>query len=193
MRRASIHASAGSWPKVEKCGVITLDWGDRHRRRVLLTDDAGGEFLLDLPQALHLADGDGLQLDAGGWIEVHAADEAVMDVTATDAAALARLAWHIGNRHKPVQILSAGALRLSQDHVLVEMVRGLGGAVELKQAPFQPEPGAYATTKGGPALHSHDHAHDHGHDHDHSHDHSHDHQGHDGHGHRHHGHRHSHG
>lgn len=187
MRRAAIHASAGSWPKAEKCGAITLDWGDRHRRRVLLTDDAGGEFLLDLPQALHLTDGDGLQLDAGGWIEVHAADEEVMDVTATDAAALARLAWHIGNRHKPVQILSAGALRLPQDHVLVEMVRGLGGAVELKQAPFQPEPGAYATTKGGPALHSHGHEHGHGHGHDHHH------HSHDDHAHHHHGHRHSHG
>jgi len=184
MRRASIHAPAGSWPKAEKRATITLDWGDRHRRRILLTDDAGAEFLLDLPQALHLADGDGLQLDAGGWVEVHAADEAVMDVTASDAAALARLAWHIGNRHKPVQILSAGALRLPQDHVLEEMVRGLGGAVEMKRAPFQPEPGAYATTKGGPAMHGHDHTHDHGHDHHHDHDH---------HGHDHHGHRHHHG
>ena len=180
MRRAAIHASAGSWPQDEKRGTITLDWGDRHRRRVLLTDDSGAEFLLDLPQALHLANGDGLQLNDGGWIEVHAAAESVMDVTATDAAALARLAWHIGNRHKPVQILSAGALRLPQDHVLEEMVRGLGGAVELKLAPFQPDPGAYATTKGGPARHDHDHGHDHPHDH-----HGHDHHGHDHHGHHH--------
>lgn len=186
MRRAAIHASAGSWPKAEKLAAITLDWGDRHRRRILLTDDAGAEFLLDLPQALHLADGDGLQIESGGWIEVRAADEAVMDVTATDAAALARLAWHIGNRHKPVQILSAGALRLPQDHVLVEMVRGLGGAVELKQAPFQPEPGAYATAKGGPALQGHAHMHDHDHHH-------HDHHDHDHPGHSHQEHRHRHG
>ncbi|HWT96848.1 MAG TPA: urease accessory protein UreE [Terriglobales bacterium] len=191
MRRAATHAPAGSWPKAEKLAAITLDWGDRHRRRILLTDDAGAEFLLDLPEALHLADGDGLQLDAGGWVEVRAADEAVMDVTATDAAALARLAWHIGNRHKPVQILSAGALRLPQDHVLEEMVRGLGGAVEMKHAPFQPEPGAYATTKGGPALQGHDHVHDRDHGHHHDHDHSHD--GHDHHGHSHQEHRHRHG
>lgn len=167
MRRAAIHAIAGSWPRAEKIGEITLDWGDRHRRRVLLTDDAGAEFLLDLPAALHLADGDGLQLDEGGWIDVRAADEAVIDVTARDAAALARLAWHIGNRHKPVQILSDGALRLPQDHVLVEMIIGLGGKVTAKQAPFQPEPGAYATAKSGPVSHGHDHAHSHDHDHHH--------------------------
>lgn len=192
MRRASVHVLAGSWPKAEKGGTITLDWGDRHRRRVLLTDDDGGEFLLDLPQASHLADGDGLQLDEGGWIEVRAADEAVMDVTARDAAALARLAWHIGNRHKPVQILSAGALRLPQDHVLEEMIRGLGGAVLQKQAPFQPEPGAYATGKGGSLAHGHDHGY--GHDHG-GHDHHHDDHGHDDHGHDHHhpGHDHRHG
>ncbi|HVJ43999.1 MAG TPA: urease accessory protein UreE [Dongiaceae bacterium] len=189
MRRASIHAPAGSWPRAEQSGTITLDWGDRHRRRVLLTDDAGGEFLLDLPHALHLSDGDGLQLDAGGWIEVRAADEAVMDVTARDAAALARLAWHIGNRHKPVQILSAGALRLPQDHVLEEMIRGLGGAVLQKQAPFQPEAGAYATGKGGPIAHGHDHGHGHADDHHHD-DHGHDDHGHDPH---HHGHAHHHG
>jgi urease accessory protein len=99
----------------------------------------------------------------------------VMDVTASDAAALARLAWHIGNRHKPVQILSAGALRLPQDHVLEAMIRGLGGAVQLKQAPFQPEPGAYATGKGGPLAHGHDHGHHHDHGHDHPHDHHHAH------------------
>jgi urease accessory protein len=101
-------------------------------------------------------------------------------VTAADAAALARLAWHIGNRHKPVQILSNGALRLPQDHVLVEMITGLGGKVIARQAPFQPEPGAYATTKAGPTMHAHDHQHghdhagDHGHDHHHGADHHHD-------------------
>jgi urease accessory protein len=181
MRRAAIHAIAGSWPRADRIGQITLDWGDRHRRRVLLRDDAGAEFLLDLPAALHLADGDGLQLDVGGWVEVRAADEAVIDVTARDAAALARLAWHIGNRHKPVQILSDGALRLPQDHVLVEMIIGLGGNVTAKQAPFQPEPGAYATTKGGPVSQDHGHDHDDGHRHGHSHEHDHAH----GAGHRH--------
>ncbi len=173
MRRAAVHVLAGSWPQAEKVGAITLDWGDRHRRRVLMADDAGDEFLLDLPAALHLAEGDGLLLDQGGWIEVHAADEAVIDVTAADAAALARLAWHIGNRHKPVQILSDGALRLPQDHVLVEMITGLGGKVIARQAPFQPEPGAYATTKGGPTMHAHDHQHGHDHAGDHGHNHHH--------------------
>jgi urease accessory protein len=171
MRRAVLHAPLGSWTHAEKVAAITLDWADRHRRRILMTDDAGGEFLLDLTVAVHLAEGDGLQLEQGGWVEVHAAPEAVIDVTAADAAALARLAWHIGNRHKPVQILSDGALRLPLDHVLVEMITGLGGKVSAKQAAFQPEPGAYATTKGGltPLGHGHDHPHDHAHGHDHHH------------------------
>jgi urease accessory protein len=158
MRRAvSVHAS-GTWPLGEAVGSITLPFADRHRRRVRMLDDVGEEFLLDLPHAVLLAEGDGLALDGGGWIAVHAADEEVAEVKCTTPEALVRIAWHIGNRHMPLQILGGGVLRLPYDPVLVTMIHGLGAGIECRLAPFHPEGGAYA--QGG----HHDHAacaHDH--------------------------------
>jgi len=113
-----------------------------------LDDDAGAPFLLDLPEATALADGDGLALDGGGFIRVRAAPEAVLEVRGRDAAHTARLAWHIGNRHVPLQVLADGALRIRDDHVLAAMLEGLGAALERKSAPFAPEPGADAHGRG---------------------------------------------
>jgi len=144
MQRAiSLHRT-GNWPAEQARSSITLAWADRHRRRLVMTDDSGGDFLLDLPTASLLADGDGLQLSDGGWIAVHAATESVADITCDDAETLVRIAWHIGNRHASVQILPGGGLRIQDDHVLVPMVEALGGHILRHHAAFHAESGAYA-------------------------------------------------
>ena len=106
------------------------------------------KFLLDLERPIALKDGDGLLLDDGGIILVKAADEKVADISAPTAADIARIAWHIGNRHTPLQVLDDGGLRFQDDGVLSKMVEGLGGKVTFRTAAFSPESGAYAA-KGG--------------------------------------------
>lgn len=165
MRRAVAVLSKSFWPLAEAVGTVTLAFHDRHRRRVRMSEDSGADFLLDLPQAAVLGDGDGLVLEGGGYIQVRAASEAVADIFGASSEHLAKLAWHIGNRHVPLQVLPNGVLRILDDHVLVDMVHGLGAEVVRHRAPFAPEAGAYA---GG---HKHEHAHDHGHPHEASHDH----------------------
>lgn len=143
MRHAISRHPAGSWPAESAQASITLAWADRHRRRLMMTDDNGHAFLLDLPETVRLAEGDGLALEGGGWIMVRAAVEAVADILCSSNEQLARIAWHIGNRHAPLQVLEGGALRILDDHVLVAMVEGLGGTVERAIAPFHAEGGAY--------------------------------------------------
>ncbi|MHC8491832.1 urease accessory protein UreE [Thalassospira sp. SM2505] len=172
---------------MEVRGTVTLAFSDRHRRRIRLMDDAGEPFLLDLPHAVRLADGDRLRLVDGGVIVVRAADEPVLTITASGPIAAAKLAWHIGNRHTPVEVLKDGRLRIIDDHVMRDMITGLGGVVDQEIAPFNPLNGAYHGL-GGAHGHSHGNDHfdheDHGRDHKHGHSHSH------GHGHSH---SHSHG
>lgn len=159
MRRATTVCQAGTWPEAEALATVTLDYEDRHRRRIRLTDDDGAPFLLDLAEATRLGEGDGLAVSEGGYIRVCAAAEPVADVRCRTLTETARMAWHIGNRHIPVEVLADGALRIRDDHVIVDMARRLGAEVEQKTAPFSPEPGAYAA--------GNDHGHDHGHGHDH--------------------------
>jgi len=123
---------------------VTLAYDDRHRRRVRLVTDGGAAFLLDLPEARALRHGDLLRLDDGRLVEIRAAPEEVLEVRAEDAASLARLAWHLGNRHTPIQVLVDGALRIRADHVLEHLLRDhLGAEVVRAHAPFDPEGGAY--------------------------------------------------
>lgn len=143
MRRLVRLARAGSWPG-DAASSLTLAYEDRHRRRVRLITDHGEQVLLDLPHAEALAAGDGLQDEAGAWVKVQAADEDVLDVGSEDPAHLARLAWHLGNRHTPLEVLGDGRLRLAYDHVLAHMLAGLGAKCVRTFAPFQPEAGAYA-------------------------------------------------
>src|SRR5579872_3391154 len=161
---------AGSWTGAP-ADCVVLDHDDRYRRRLAMTGVRGLAFLLDLPEAVMLRAGDGLALEDGRIVEVVAAPEPLAEIRCKDAVALARVAWHLGNRHLPVE-LTRRALRIRRDHVVEEMARGLGADVLAIEGPFNPEGGAYA----GPA---HEHGHDpHGHDHDHghhSHDHDHDH------------------
>ncbi len=165
MKRAIQTELAGHWPRDNAVGVVTLAYDDRHRRRLRLTTDSGEAFLLDLDRASVLREGDGLRLEDGSWVEVSAAPEDVVDVYGDTARATARLAWHLGNRHLPVQILDDGGIRFRYDHVIEAMVQGLGGGTVRKQAPFTPEGGAYET--GGVGHHHHGVEHDdHGHRHD---------------------------
>jgi urease accessory protein len=139
---ASIHRSCGCWPAHEAAGTVTLDFDERHRRRIRLITDQGEEVLLKLPKAVAMADGDGLQLEDGRWLKVQAAAEPVIEVRHTVAGQLTRLAWHLGSRHLPTQIGHA-ALRIRPDHVIEAMVEGFGASLTKLQVPFQPEGGAY--------------------------------------------------
>jgi len=163
MRRATTVLPAGSWDFEEADGlsVAELTFDERYRRRVTLRDTKG-EFLLDLERPILLKDGDGLKLHDGSIILIKAAAEKVADIHAHSIAEITRVAWHIGNRHIPVQVLEDGSLRIRHDPVLVEMVEGLGAHVHVTDAPFAPEAGAYAQKAGG---HSHGHGHSHDHDH----------------------------
>jgi len=147
--RATAVLPAGSWSGPVADSVL-IDFDRRHRRRIQLVTEGGGEVLLDLPQAVRLRDGDGLQTEAG-IVRVVARPEPLLDIHAHDAAGLVRIAWHLGNRHLPVQMLG-DHIRIRADHVIAEMVRGLGGHVREIDAPFDPEAGAYA----GGGHHHHD-------------------------------------
>src|SRR5271154_3119944 len=104
MLRAHRIAPAGQWPLAQVRGTVTLAFEDRFRRRVRLSTDAGLPVLLDLPQAAVLGDGDALALEGGGFVAVKAAAEDLVEITAATPEDLARIAWHIGNRHIPAEI-----------------------------------------------------------------------------------------
>ncbi len=104
MRRAITVHHRGHWPADAATDTVTLAYLDRHRRRIRLVADSGETFLLDLPRAHHLAEGDGLELDGGGFVRVRAAAEPVIEIEAEDHVALLRIAWHLGNRHLPLQV-----------------------------------------------------------------------------------------
>ena len=140
--RAAAHLPAGTWTDAPRDRVL-IDWDRRHRRRILLRTEGGADLLLDLPQAVRLRGGDGLLLDGGGIVRVEARPEALLELHAHTPDALVRIAWHLGNRHLPVQLLD-GRVRIRADHVIADMVRGLGGHVAELSAPFDPEAGAYA-------------------------------------------------
>ncbi len=192
MLRASRVIRRDAMAKRIAIDTITLDRQARYRRRIALTTDRGHEFLLDLPEATYLANGDALEIEGRGLIRVVAAPEELLEIHASDASllassdahiasdALARIAWHIGNRHTPAEIAN-GAIYIQPDHVLEEMVVGLGAHVHRVRRPFEPEGGAYGGK--GPLQKGHHHEHGHG-DAD-GHDHGHDHTHGDGHAHGH--------
>ncbi len=156
--------------------TVVLDFDDRHRRRMAMTGTRGLEFLLDLEHAVALRGGDALVLEDGRLVEVVAAAEPLLEIRGHDPQHLVRLAWHLGNRHLPTQIMGK-ALRIRRDHVIEAMVKGLGARVIEIEAPFDPEGGAYAEGHAHAAHEAHDHDHGHSsHDHDHGHGHHHAHE-----------------
>lgn len=142
---------AGSWLG-DPVDRVVLTYDDRFRRRVALTGERGSSILLSLADAERLSDGDALVLDTGDFVEVKAASEKLIEVTCTDAEALLKMAWHLGNRHLPAEI-GYDVIRIRYDKVIKDMVEGLGGTADVIEAPFNPEGGAY---EGGPHGHSHD-------------------------------------
>ncbi len=148
MRRAITVHTRGQWPDEAAVDTVTLPFLDRHRRRIRLVADSGTPFLLDLPRAQHLSEGDGLELDTGSYIRVRSAAEPVIEIAADGPTELLRIAWHIGNRHLPLQV-AGDRLRIRADHVIAAMVEGLGGHVVWVDAPFDPEIGAYAGVAHG--------------------------------------------
>lgn len=203
MLRAIEHRPQSSWPAESAADSLTLDYDNRHRRRLKLMTDGGADVLLDLPKAVAMAHGDGLRLADGRWLAVLAAPEALVEIRAADATQLAKIAWHVGNRHFPAQLLD-GAIRIRPDHVIEAMIAGLGGMLTRLDAPFQPEGGAYGgqaqtghshghghhghhrhheqgqdgharRAANDPGAHNHDHGHDHGHRHGPGHRHPHEH------------------
>lgn len=188
---------------VARAPTLTLAYDARCKSRLGATLDTGEEIALVMPRGTILADGDVLVADDGALVRVIAAPEAVLVVRAADPLTLTRAAYHLGNRHTPVEI-GADYLKLEADPVLETMLARLGARVERETLPFHPEAGAY----GGGHRHGHDatfeedyalaqqvfaqhhghhheagHGHDHSHDHSHSHDHDHSHCGSCGHDH----------
>ncbi|QHQ36831.1 urease accessory protein UreE [Algicella marina] len=138
--------------------TVTLAYDDRFRRRMAMQTDQGTPFLLDLPEARELRAGEALELEDGTCITIRAAPEDLMRAEAQDPNHLVRTAWHVGNRHLACEI-HPGHLILRWDHVIAEMLEGLGCSVSRIEAPFQPEGGAYGHGR------THGHSHDHGHHH----------------------------
>ncbi|HEY8518819.1 MAG TPA: urease accessory protein UreE [Gammaproteobacteria bacterium] len=161
-------ADAGKWPPAHDRLVLPFERRQKTRQRVRL--ESGADAALVLPRGTVLRGGDRVLGADGTVVEVAAAPEDVSTVRGDGAVDLARAAYHLGNRHVPVEV-GAGHLRYLRDHVLDSMVRGLGLEVTHERAPFEPEAGAYGHGDGhAHGAHGHAHAqHDHhgrgGHDH----------------------------
>ena len=117
---------------------VVLAAYDRNRRRIVLKGEQGTEFLLDFAKPVTLRDGDGLVLDDGAIVLVAGESEKLVEIFAPSAFDAVRLAWHLGNRHTDVQIVG-DRLRIRRDHVLEDMLRGLGATLNAVEAPFDPE------------------------------------------------------
>ena len=168
MLRATEVIVRGGWSG-NPADVVRLDYDRRTRRRIALTAKGGLAFLLDLAKAPVLSAGDGIRLEDGRIVAVEAAPERLLEIACTDERALARIAWHLGNRHLATE-LADRTIYIREDHVIADMVIGLGAAVRSVDRPFNPEGGAY----GHGAVHGHSHGHCHEHNHRHDGDHQHE-------------------
>ena len=156
MRRVTTYLPAGTSEETI-AGSVTLAHDERHLRRKLLHLEDGDMVMLDLKQPVLLAHGDLLLLDDGNAIEVRAAEEKLFEVVPQDRLHLVELAWHLGNRHLPAQIEEERILIL-RDHVIRDMLTGLGADVTEVTERFQPMRGAYHSHGGVHSNHNHDHA-----------------------------------
>jgi urease accessory protein len=157
MKRVTEVKPAGAWAAGSAADRVVLDAGDRNRRRIVLTGDRGTQFLLDFAKPVSLRDGDGLVLDDGSIVLVTGEAEKLIEISAGSALDTVRLAWHLGNRHTDVQIV-ADKLRIRRDHVLEEMLIGLGAHLHAVDAAFDPESPTPSQEHG----HAHHHGHHHG-------------------------------
>ncbi len=152
MTRAVRVFPSGAWTHVATDTVV-LDSDHRRRRRLRMQAEGGLDFLLDLPEAVAIRDGDGLLLDDGRMVAVKASAEPLLAVGASDPVQLARLAWHLGNRHLPVQIEGDRLLVRADDGTEALLAR-LGATATPLSATFEPE--------GDGPGHPHGHGDDHG-------------------------------
>ena len=185
-RATSVIASShGHGPVAD---TVILNYAQRSAAQGTVVSVKGATIDIDLHGPIRLRTDNLLQLDNGGLVEVVAASEPLIEVRAADVAVLARLAWHLGDRHIQVELLP-NRIRVKREAAIEALLMSLGAKVTMIEAPFEPEGGAYAPASAQSQAHHHDHhhGHDYSHDHGHAHDHQHDeHCGHDhGHGHRH--------
>ena len=127
----------GEW-RGEPIDRVVLDYDGRHRRRIVLTGESGAAYLLDLPEALHLRDGDGLRIAGRGVVAVVARPEPLLEVRAANSEALTRLAWHIGNRHLAAPPSCRAASFIRRDHVIAHMLEHQGASVREVEEPLRP-------------------------------------------------------
>ena len=149
MRHVSGIADAGTWDRLRAVDRVVLGADDRVRRRIVLTTEKGARLLLDFAEPVMLRDGDGLVLEDGSVVAVAGQAEELIEISAKSSLDFVRLAWHIGNRHTDIQFIDK-SFRIRRDHVLEEMVKGLGANTKPVEAPFDPEPAA-------PHTHHHSH------------------------------------
>jgi len=178
MPRATSIQTAADRKTGNVVDTLILPFAQRQVKQGFLFGVKGLCVEVDLPDTVRLRTDDALLLDDGSLVEVLAEAEPLFEIRAADLAGLARLAWHLGDRHVPIQVLER-RLRFARDPAIEAMLQSLGVKVTAIEAPFEPEGGAYEAGGG------HDHHHD-GHDHHHGHGHSH-------HDHSHHDHKHDHG
>jgi urease accessory protein len=163
---------------LKRASSVSLDWDVRQKSRFETTDSLGRTLGVFLSRGTVIRGGDVLVAEDGSLIQVNAAPQEVLRITACTIHGspfdLTRAAYHLGNRHVPIE-LKPDHLKIEPDHVLAEMLRAMHMTVHTVQEAFEPEGGAYSSAGHS---HGHDHAHhDHGHDHGHNHEHGHDHDG----------------
>ena len=191
MPRATRVLRAAERRDTSAVDTLILPHAQRQAQKGFLFGVKGTCVEIDFAELVRLRTDDALVLDDGGLVEIVAEPEPLIEARAADLPALARLAWHLGDRHVPVQVLER-RLRLKPDPTIETLLQSLGAKVVLIDAPFEPEGGAYDAAMGDHGHDHHHHHHDHGHDHHdhgHAHDHAHDHDHHD-HGHHKHDHKH---
>jgi len=174
-----IPGGAGLAPVlVRRAPTLELDWATRQKSRFDAVDSAGRRIGVFLPRGGAVRGGDVLVAEDGSLVAVKALAEPLLAVTVGPQGApldLLRAAYHLGNRHVPLEVTPT-RLQLEPDHVLADLLRRMGLIVEAVEAPFEPESGAYGAKPAGAHDHGHDHAHGQGHgyhDHDQDDDHGH--------------------
>jgi urease accessory protein len=139
MRHVGGIADAGTWDRARAVDRVMLNADGRVRRRIVITTERGLKLLLDFARPMMLRDGDGLVLEDGSIVEVAGQTEPLVEISARAPLDFVRLAWHIGNRHTDIQF-TGRSFRIRRDHVLEEMVKGIGAIVTPVEAAFDPEP-----------------------------------------------------
>jgi urease accessory protein len=149
MKRVTTIKPAGTWSDTNAADRVLLAADERQRRRSVLTAENGSIFLLDLARPVTLRDGDGLVLDDGSIVRVAGTPEDLIEILTRVKSDAIRLAWHLGNRHTDLQVIGH-KLRIRRDHVLEDMLHGLGADLTRIEAPFEPE-----VAPPGAAVHDH--------------------------------------